>query len=990
MTYSRPGNGLVSVSAGGKSGNTPDVRFKGSGSSVSRSSDTTKYDNVNPDLIYRNGMKKAEQIGKFVDFFTDTVAPAIGKELDRRANIEAGEFLQGVDPTDVTATGNQERINQFNNLNPRSQVIVRNAQGLQAAAMYPSALQANYAADSQVLTTGNSPEALEIRANAKARAKAKALKESGLSDLPPYQIAKNAEFLAQAEGRVDGALYAQRLSRESDQRRQVLVTEAGTLLSNVYNGTQQLAATTEDGRGVESRGMRGYLEGIIKTSGETEGARTQADLLLGAVVEASTNMNPADTQKMLADLKAQRNNPLYAVDGQNIWDIPIKRGDRTTTISQVLDGLEEASQVDADKYNLKQVGAQMGKLILDGDMEGAYALYASSLDLMNDPGNWTALGRLFTTESGRITPQQRKLQGDIDAAVLNGSTTYGEAVLGIFSGDRNSVSRQWLESRLPLARTDAESGAASEPPNAAALKAYATQKGSSVSEEQRNYFESKVLGLPGFSRNNKPTTKGLKGLMTAEDLKRDYFGEIWAEKETKGEPLDPVKIAEEAQSRALAELKRRQEANNTEGAATPVQQFQEFHQSVQKQLNESARSGNGKVPVPFEAISPQQKDKLQQQGISWDSLSAKQKEAELIASFVGKFEKGNNGKPLEITQQRAQQLAKEMLQGARQYGEKNPAPGIPRTVPVTEQEVYKTRSGAEVSGIDTLPGYQATVDTTLNILESVKDFLMQDKVGFGKEKDNGEAIRKWFNNDGMGDQSMRYVDGFLNLITGVQPATAAPLTHGTPDGLASLRQAWKYGSQGLKTGPLPQVPASAQARPVPTAVGNDQHELFVMIGVAEGTRTPNGGYTKAYYGHSDPGDTNYNRGTVSGGRNSSASPEMIDQKWMGILTNMQQRMRPQLIVLGLMPGTQGYNRVMFNLMDLTVQSPKAAQDFAGSLFGTVREAGFTIEAIAKARADSFINPATGRLEASGFGNNYQTLIKDQRSRAGVYDYRRRL
>ena len=162
-----------------------------------------------------------------------------------------------------------------------------------------------------------------------------------------------------------------------------------------------------------------------------------------------------------------------------------------------------------------------------------------------------------------------------------------------------------------------------------------------------------------------------------------------------------------------------------------------------------------------------------------------------------------------------------------------------------------------------------------------------------------------------------------------------------------------------------------------------------MIGVAEGTRTPSGGYTKAYYGHRDPGDGNYNRGTVSGGRNSGASPGMVDVKWMGTLTNVQQRMRPQLIKMGLAPGTQGYNRVMFNIMDLTVQSPAAAQDFVGKLI-EVRGNNWTIEAIAKARADSYINPATGRLDAPGFGNNYQNLIKDQRSRAGVYDYRRRV
>ena len=236
---------------------------------------------------------------------------------------------------------------------------------------------------------------------------------------------------------------------------------------------------------------------------------------------------------------------------------------------------------------------------------------------------------------------------------------------------------------------------------------------------------------------------------------------------------------------------------------------------------------------------------------------------------------------------------------------------------------------------------------------------------------------------------MNYVGGFLNMVVGAAPANAAPLTYGDNDGVAAFRQAWRFGSQGLKTAPLPQVAPGTQVRVVPAAVGNDQHELFVMIGVAEGTRTPNGGYTQAYYGHKDPGDGFSNRGTVSGGRESGASPEMVDQRWMGTLTSVQQKMRPSLIVMGLMPGTQGYNRVMFNLMDLTVQSPAAAQDFAGKLI-EVREAGWTIEAIAKARADSFINPATGRLDAPGFGNNYQNLIKDQRSRAGVYDYRRRV
>jgi len=58
--------------------------------------------------------------------------------------------------------------------------------------------------------------------------------------------------------------------------------------------------------------------------------------------------------------------------------------------------------------------------------------------------------------------------------------------------------------------------------------------------------------------------------------------------------------------------------------------------------------------------------------------------------------------------------------------------------------------------------------------------------------------------------------------------------------------------------------------------------------------------------------------------------------------------------------------------------------------GQIVRGGVTVEAIAKARADSYFNPATGRLDAGGFGNSYSRLLADQRSRAGAFDYKRRL
>jgi hypothetical protein len=110
---------------------------------------------------------------------------------------------------------------------------------------------------------------------------------------------------------------------------------------------------------------------------------------------------------------------------------------------------------------------------------------------------------------------------------------------------------------------------------------------------------------------------------------------------------------------------------------------------------------------------------------------------------------------------------------------------------------------------------------------------------------------------------------------------------------------------------------------------------------------------------------------------------------MNQLTRLQTKVRPALLAYGLQPGTQGFNRTMFNILDLYVQSPLAAEGLIQNLQPVAKQ-GFTIEAIAKARADSYFNPRTGRLEAGGFGNSYQRLFQDQRSRAGVYDYRRRL
>ena len=207
------------------------------------------------------------------------------------------------------------------------------------------------------------------------------------------------------------------------------------------------------------------------------------------------------------------------------------------------------------------------------------------------------------------------------------------------------------------------------------------------------------------------------------------------------------------------------------------------------------------------------------------------------------------------------------------------------------------------------------------------------------------------------------------------------------DSVKALQQAFSGTKRELSSPQLPQLASATPVRLLKNSISVN-HELFVAIGINEGTRTPSGEFTKAYYGHTDPGDGNRNVGTVSGGRGRAKTPEGVDQEYTRILTEVQYKTAPILKGLGLQPGTAGYNRVMFNILDLEVQAPAAVPDFIRKL-GDVKAQGFTIDAIAKARADSFFDPA-GNLDAPGFNNNYSLLLRDQRARAGAYDYKKRL
>jgi hypothetical protein len=157
--------------------------------------------------------------------------------------------------------------------------------------------------------------------------------------------------------------------------------------------------------------------------------------------------------------------------------------------------------------------------------------------------------------------------------------------------------------------------------------------------------------------------------------------------------------------------------------------------------------------------------------------------------------------------------------------------------------------------------------------------------------------------------------------------------------------------------------------------GGSDSLVAKAVGSAEGTRTPDGGRTRAYYGHVDPGNGRWNQGSFSY-QHGAPSPEDADRQQL-------HRLQSQA---GIIRQKAGTNRLMLSLeaelngIDLANQAPLAALD-RGGYVDRLRQAydrGFTgSEAVLQARVYSFINPKTNQWDAPGLGNNESSITHDQ-------------
>ncbi|NET49634.1 MAG: hypothetical protein F6K09_13120 [Merismopedia sp. SIO2A8] len=160
--------------------------------------------------------------------------------------------------------------------------------------------------------------------------------------------------------------------------------------------------------------------------------------------------------------------------------------------------------------------------------------------------------------------------------------------------------------------------------------------------------------------------------------------------------------------------------------------------------------------------------------------------------------------------------------------------------------------------------------------------------------------------------------------------------------------------------------------------GDSSSLVAIAIGCAEGTRTPDGGKTWAFKGHTDPGNGVWNLGTFSW-QHGATSPEEADRKQLARLQRQAKQLNQQAIALGVPWGLVE----QLNALDLANQSPSAALNPGGYLerLHQAHKDGLRgYDAILWARTWSYRHPDGNRWNAPGLGNTHHGIRTDQKRR----------
>ena len=155
------------------------------------------------------------------------------------------------------------------------------------------------------------------------------------------------------------------------------------------------------------------------------------------------------------------------------------------------------------------------------------------------------------------------------------------------------------------------------------------------------------------------------------------------------------------------------------------------------------------------------------------------------------------------------------------------------------------------------------------------------------------------------------------------------------------------------------------------------------VGSAEGTRKTTGERTRAYYGHTDPGNGVWNLGTFSY-QHEALSPEDADEKQLRRLQRQEKQLKEKAAQWNVPLSVE----VRLNGLDLANQAPLAALDKGGYIerLAEAYDRGKSgAAAIAWARTHAYFDPDKQAWDAPGLGNNRYSIQQDQERRMAAID-----
>ena len=982
MTYSRPQTRQTRIS---NRPSRPDRVRLGSTPSVATGSNSRVIDLSSPQQAGKNAAKPFEEFSAFLKGIAEPVTDYLASEDIADANRQVGELIANNPKLpELFREAPEEAQDKIRSLSPRARDIYLQDVAQGAAVEYGESFAAAVENDAllQQPTNDSNREAQDKRF---AELQAEAM--APVTNLPPEYIPGVTERIASADGLIKAGLEKSRLASQ----RNIEATEQSNVFSQIIidatakgvssdSAGGDLQATQENADKASEEIRKKIIDSI--NNGQFTEQQSALNFIVGAQRQVNELINSGEYNEavsFLSTLKSITNRELMVgPEGKtNFWDLTIQTSNgRIRTIQDWIKATSKDvrdQNLQGDQDRVKQIIRSylpgLTATLSDGspDIEARQQAEESAKNALFIDADPVAISNglgLLNQLTGRLAePTQRQK----DAAVLiTGSKEYRQAT---------------LERKQEML-----------------IQAVQTKQISSTQ------FQDEMKRIETMTQTEVVVTNDL-------DIAQKLAGKNGKDAYLR----ETLSKAQEESLEALgtsADENEKEDLLNSRIEQVKARAFNSAMEEILRQSQNKDLSKEDRYEIYFEKLE----EEMNEERESYLTVSGLVGSTERrTQAFVEAIPARLRNNPAEVMKDPMKMFTPELIQSYKEAAGKDPK---------SWKDVFEYLAGrmAQVKDANDEFVYGKDKDEATKFLremykKAVKAEMpsQQDSPGVqwwpgskempaidNKSRQNPSGVQWWPGSKESKGQDQGSVaepqegatyDWLEKALTSIAGGEAKAGTLDNKENLLAMAQIWS-GRQPLsiRTPGLPQKSASDSATTPTMALTSINHPYALAIGIAEGNRTADGGLTVHYYGHKDPADQLRgsrirNIGNFSA-RQGQATPQIADRQWLSTLTGTQMTYAPVLERAGIKRGTQGYNRLMFNILDLRVQAPSAVPGFVAAV-PQMLAGGMTIEAIARARANAYYMPS-GWLNAPGFGNNFTRLFKDQRSRAGVWDYRKRI